>query len=338
MNAQSKPAAAQAAPDPQPILEIATGFMRSKHLFTAAEMGVFEALADGPRTIDELARQMRAPRRTARIVVDAVTALGLLQRNGDRYENGPVAQAFLSGSGAADMGAWLRFWNRLSYCRWLTLEDSVRLGRGVSGEFNFTTEEQQVFSEGVEAFSNAQAAALIETYNFSRHRRIMDLGGGTGSFLRAILQSHENLEGTLYELRPAAAVARNHLRGSDFEKRIGIIEGDFLKDPIPNGHDGFLAANVIHVLDEQQSLRFFRRVRASAANRARLLLVDFFTNATHTEPLFAALMAGEFLVVAGNGDVYSVDEMNDWLAQTGWRLVEHKPLEGPSSLIVAEAA
>ena len=326
------------APNPQLIFDTATGFMRAKHLFVAAELGVFEALADGPRSLDEVARQLSLPRRTARIVLDANTALGFLDRQGDRYQNGPAAQAFLSGRGPQDMRSFVRFWNRLSYRRWLTLEDSVRLGRGVAGEFNFTPDEQKIFSEGVEGFSAGQAAGLADGYDFTRHRRILDIGGGTGSFLRAILKRHPEVQCTLYELPQAAAVARQRLSGTPVEGRIRIVEGDFLKDPIPEGHDVFIVANVVHVLPPEQNQQLFQRIRAGAAPGARLLLADLWTNDTHTEPLFAALMAGEFLVVGGNGDVYSVREARDWLDRTGWLFVEHKPLGGPASLVVAEAA
>jgi len=70
---------------------------------------------------------------------------------------------------------------------------------------------------------------------------------------------------------------------------------------------------------------------------ARLLLADFWTDPTHSEPPFAALMSGEFLVIAGEGQAYSEQEAYEWLAQTSWRKLEHKPLSGPASLIVAEA-
>lgn len=71
---------------------------------------------------------------------------------------------------------------------------------------------------------------------------------------------------------------------------------------------------------------------------ARLLLVDFWTDSTHTQPLFSALMAGAFLVDTGVGDVYSEDEGRQWLKQTGWQALERKALAGPVSVIVAEAA
>ncbi len=71
---------------------------------------------------------------------------------------------------------------------------------------------------------------------------------------------------------------------------------------------------------------------------ARLLLVDFWTDPTHTQPPFAALMAGEFLVITGEGDVYNPVDEEGWLGATAWRLVEHRPVTGPISVIVAEAA
>lgn len=337
MTSQTSPVASQNAPDPQLIFDLATGFMRAKHLFAASELGIFESLGERPATIDVLASRLKIPRRTTRIITDAVTALGLLERHGDEYRNSELAQAYLSGRGPVDMRDFIRFWNRLSYRRWLGLEDSIRKGKGVAGEFNFTAEEQKIFSEGVEAFSAAHATALAATYDFSRHRRVLDLGGGTGSFLRAILQRYPQLECTLFELPTAAAVARQRLESDLLGRKINIIEGDFLKEVLPKGHDAVLLAHVVHVLVTEQNLQLLHQARQAVTPGARLLIVDFWMDATHTQPLMGALMAGEFLVVGGNGDVYSVEEGRKWLEQSGWRYVEHKPLSGPVALLVAEA-
>jgi hypothetical protein len=116
-----------------------------------------------------------------------------------------------------------------------------------------------------------------------------------------------------------------------------IAEGDFLKDFLPKGYDAVLLAHVVHALAPEQNLELLRQARQSVTSGTRLLIVDFWMDATHTEPLMGALMAGEFLVVGGNGDVYSVEEGRKWLEQSGWRYVEHKPLSGPVTLLVAEA-
>lgn len=99
----------------------------------------------------------------------------------------------------------------------------------------------------------------------------------------------------------------------------------------------FLVANLVHYWSPEDNVELLRRVRAAAPSDGRLLLADFWTDPSHTEPLQAALMAGEFAVHLRDGDVYSVDEVRDWLARTGWRFVHHIPLAGPQSVIVAEA-
>jgi SAM-dependent methyltransferase len=202
----------------------------------------------------------------------------------------------------------------------------------------FTDEEQQIYSAGVEAVTAGMAQALVMTYDFSCHRLILDLGGGTGSFLMAILGKHADVEATLFELPPVAAIARRRMEGNPFAGRIRIVRGDFFTDPIPTGHDACIVANILHNLRPDSCLELLHRIRDHAPDGSRLLLVDFWTNPTHTEPPLAALMAGEFLLTPGGGDVYSVEEGQYWLGECGWRFREHKPLNGPASLIVAEAA
>ena len=175
---------------PDSIFQIASGFMAAKHLFVANEVGLFAQLAEGSATLDDLTPRLGLPRRTTRMVADAMVALGLVQREGDHYQNSPVAAAFLSGRTSTDVRPILRQFNRLSYPRWAHLEEAVRTGKAVFGEFAFSAEEQQIYSEGVEAITAGTAQALATRYDFSRHRRVLDLGGGTGSFLVAILQQH----------------------------------------------------------------------------------------------------------------------------------------------------
>jgi SAM-dependent methyltransferase len=115
-----------------------------------------------------------------------------------------------------------------------------------------------------------------------------------------------------------------------------VVEGDFFNDPLPDGADAVLVANVVHLFSPAQNLDLLRRARRHVTEGARLLLVDFWTDPTHTQPPAAALLAGEFLLWAGEGDVYSAEEARRWLGETGWRPLEHTPLAGSASLIVAE--
>jgi len=139
------------------------------------------------------------------------------------------------------------------------------------------------------------------------------------------------------ELPGTAAIARQRLAGDPIGRQIKVTQGDFLKDVLPKEYDIVLLAHVVHVLVPEQNLQLLRQARRAVTLGARLLMVDFWMDPRHTQPLMGALMAGEFLVVGGNGDVYSVEEARKWLEQSGWRYVEHKPLSGPVTLLVAEA-
>lgn len=321
---------------PDLLFQIASGFMAAKHLFIANEVGLFEHLGRGPAALDDLAQRTGIASRRLRIVADAMVALGVLERTDDQYRNGPIAATFLSGMGAADLRPFLRFWDRLSYPAWAKLEAAVRTGQGQSS-LHLPEDEQRIFSEGVEAIQAAPAQALPAAYDFSRHRRVLDLGGGTGSWLRAIVRRYPDLQATLFDLPAAAALARQQLAGDLTTQRVEVVAGDFFADPLPDGHDAVLIANVAHLFSPEHNLELLRRTRHATAEGARLLLVDFWTDPTHTHPPFAALMAGEFLVITGEGDVYSAEDVGGWLRETGWRLVEHQPVAGPISVIVAEA-
>jgi hypothetical protein len=316
-------------------MQIALGFMAAKHLFAACEVGLFEALAEGPATLDKLTQRLGIPRRTARITADAMVALGLLQRDGDAYRNGPAAAAFLSGSTPADLRPFMRLL-RLRYDGWANFEAAIRTGEEPGFITQMNEEDQRIFSEGVEAASAGAALALAEVYEFERHERLLDLGGGTGSFLIPIVARHPQIHGGLFEIPAVAAIARQRLADRGLAGRVSVLEGDLLRDPIPDGYDSFLLANVVHIFSPEQNRDLFRRVHEHARQGSRLLLVSFWTDPSHTEPVFAAVMAGEFLLAGGEGDVYSEEEVHDWLETTGWAPLDRKPLAGPASLITAE--
>ncbi len=322
---------------PDLIVRTASGFMASKHLFVASAIGLFSAMHDGPKTLDELAGSTGVPRRTVRITADAMAALGFVEKHGDRYQNGAVADVFLAGKTRADMRPFLRFWDRISYPNWSKLEACVRTATGVEQGRRASPEEAKIFSEGVAAITAGSARALATNYDWSRHTRVLDLGGGTGGFLAAILDARPGLRGTLMELPETAAVARKHLEGNPVASRIDIVEGSFFERPIPDDHDAVILSNVIHVLSPEHNIDLFRRIRSSVAPGARLLMVDFWLDPTHTDPLFGALMSGEFLVLTGEGESYSDAEAGEWLSQAGWKTLERRPLSGPASLLIAEA-
>jgi SAM-dependent methyltransferase len=324
-------------PSPATIMQLASGFMAAKHLFAANELGLFEALADSPATLDALAARTGLTRRAARISADAMVALGLLEVQDGTYRNGKAAACFLAGPGPDDLRAFLRFWDKISYPAWTRLAEALASGppREI---FELDDELQQVASTGIEAILAGPATALPEVFDFGSHQRLLDIGGGTGSWSITIAQRHQNITGAVLELPTATELARSRVAAAGLGDRITVLTGDAMADELPAGYDVFLLANLIHYWSAEQNQELLQRVRRAAQPGSALLLADFWTNPAHTEPLQAALMAGEFAVHIRTGDVYSVDEVRGWLDHTGWRFTDHRPLTGPQSLIIAQAA
>jgi SAM-dependent methyltransferase len=331
-------AQSQDAVSPDRIFQLAQGFMASKHLFAASELGLFEALGEGPVDLAGLAARTGLTERTARISADAMVALGLLERQGDRYANTPLAATFLSGATSADMRPLLKFWDQLSYPVWTDLAGALGRGRPERQVFDIDEKLVPIMSAGIEAATAAACRALPAAAGLPPGSRVLDIGGGTGSWAMALGEADPNLTATIFELPEVAAVAQERLRTAGFSSRIGVVAGDLLTDDLPRGHDGFLLANVVHYFTPETNQSILRKIRAVAEPGARLLLADFWTDATHTQPLPAALMAGEFAIHINDGDVYSVEEGEAWLRATGWSHTRNVPLAGPISLVTAEAA
>lgn len=323
---------------PDRIFEIAQGFMASKHLFAASELGIiFEALGEGPVDLDGLAARTGLPRRTARISVDAMVAIGLVERRGDNYANSHVSATFLSGATPADMRPLLKFWDRLSYPAWADLAGALGRGRPAREIFEIDHALVPIMSAGIAAATAAACHALPVVAGLPAGSRVLDIGGGTGSWSLALAAADPALTATVFEIADVARVAQEQLRATAYADRIDVHVGDVLTDELPSGYDAFLVANLVHYFTPETNQAILSRIRAGAEPGARLLLADFWTDPTHTEPLPAALMAGEFAIHVNDGDVYSVEEGSDWLTATGWKLTDHAPLAGPISLVIAEA-
>jgi predicted nicotinamide N-methyase len=320
-------------PDPEPIMRVASGFMAAKHLFAASEAGLFAALADSPLTAAELAERTGIPPAGARLAANAMVALGLLELDGRRYRNSGAAAFFLSGRTPADLRPFLRFWGRLSWRLWTDFEDALVSGRASLPAFG--RDDAELFGAGVEAITAGAAHVLAAQPEIARARRLLDVGGGTGSFLVAALHANAELEGTVVELPELAAVAKPRLAS---EPRASVAVADALVDPLPRDHDTLLAANLVHLFSEDQVRVLFAKLREAAAADATLLVVDFVTDSTGTEPPFAAIMAGEFFVHSGGvGRSYSEQELRERLREAGWEPLDRRELAGPQSVLVARA-
>lgn len=316
-------------PGPARIIDLYCGFMISKTLFAAVEFDLFTAAGPGPATPAELGERCGIPERSAGAMADLLADAGLLIREDGGFRTAPDAEAFLTDRGPADLRPMARYWETVSYPAWTDAAEAFRTRRGVRPALDKA--QTEAYESTVALVTAETAADLARAYDFSGHRRLLDVGGGYGTFVRPILAAYEDLSATLIDLPEVAGVVAGH-----GVPRLTAVGADVFAEPLPPGHDLILVANLVHLLPPERITELFRRLREAAPPDATLLLVDWWRTERAPHPS-ARFGAGEFLVISG-GDLYQVDEVAGWLAETGWRVTGHTPLPPPSSVIVASPA
>lgn len=319
---------------PEPILRAANGYMAAQYLFVANEINLFEHLAEQAASLEELAQKTGIAPRRLRILAEALVSLGFLEREQGCYKNTAVSEAFLCGRNPEDFRSALRFF-RLRYPLWTQLENVLRTGE--AARIEMTEEESAIFSIGIESGTVRTAQALAREYDFQQRRRLLDLGGGTGSFLTTILKQYGHLDTTLFDTPEVAQVARQRIADTAYARQVAIVMGDLFSDPLPPDHDAIMLNNVLHLFSAERNCTLLQRVRSQVTSGVQLLLVDSWTDTEQAQPSPIALIGGDFLLQTGEGDIYSEGEVRQWLAATNWRFIQRRPLVGATSLILAEA-
>lgn len=315
---------------PERIFQVSRGFALAKALFVASEAGVFAAAGDGA-TLTEIATRTGLPERSARRICELLVSGGLLVREDGSFRNTPDAEVFLAGRGPADLRPMLRYFDLVSYPGWIEAARAYRTGEGVYPPM--TPTQVEAYESGVAAVTAAAAVALAESYDFTVHKRVLDVGGGLGTFLLPILARVPHLTGVLVDLPEVAELAARKLAAED---RIEVVGADALTDPLPTGCDVIVVANLVHLLPPARILTLLARLREIAEPGGRLLLADWWRDPDDPHP-DSVSGASEFLMISG-GDTYEPGEAAAWLAETGWRPLGLHEVLPPQSLIVATPA
>ncbi len=255
----------------------------SQGITAAADLGVADALAAGPLTIDELAGRVGADADALSRLLRALISTGIFAQCDDsRYELNPAADV-LRPDAPVSMAAMARFvGSRQHREHWSSLTDAVRSGRSrvaaLRGKcfFEYLGDEPefaQIFNDAMTGLSGASIGPVVATYDFTPYRTIVDVGGGHGRLLAAILTATPDAQGVLYDLPEVISGAPPLLRESHVAERVRLAEGSFF-DSVPPGGDAYVLKHIVHDWDDAASLRILRNVRSAAAPGTALLLVE----------------------------------------------------------------
>lgn len=269
-------------PPPAAMMEMITATWTSQAITVAAQLGIADALANGPLPIEALADRVGADADALGRLLRALIGRGVFRRCDGRYELNSLAATLCSDAPVSISAAAQFYGSREQRERWTLLVDSIRTGLSVvpalhgKESFDYFADEPELaelFNQTMTNISELTTASVVAGYDFSAYPTIVDVGGGHGPLLAAILAAAPASRGVLYDLPSVVASAHPLLEKHRVADRVRIAEGSFF-DTVPGGGDAYILKNIIHDWRDETAVRILRNVRAAAGPQARVLLVE----------------------------------------------------------------
>ena len=304
----------------------------------AAELGIADFLSDGPLTTRELAEQTRTHSGSLYRLLRALASVGIFaQDTDDRFSLTPLADLLRSDvpesqrSFAIMMGAEFdQAWGELLH--------SVRTGEpgfekrfGVSF-FHYMTEHPErhsIYDLAMGAFGKEETDPVLDAYDFSTFRTVVDVGGGSGVLLTAILNRHPAVNGILFDLPAVADRARSSFSGLGFDGRVRIEGGDFFSS-VPAGADGYVLQHIIHDWEDREAIAILRNCRDAMNSDGRVLVVETVIPSAN-EPCFAKWL--DLMMLLVDGKERTREEYNHLFSAAGLKLNRVIPTSSEVSII-----
>jgi acetylserotonin O-methyltransferase len=318
-------------PDPGPVLDLIEAFRRSKTMFTAVRMGIFDLLHGAPRTAADLAATLAADCGALGRLLDACAALGLLEKRNGVYANSTLAETYLCASSPHTLSGYVRYSDEALYPMWGHLADAVRecaprwkqsfgLDGPIFSAFFRTDEAMRDFVRGMHGFGMLTSPTIAGAFDLGRFRRIADLGGATGHLVMAMCDRYPAMRGVLFDLPRTAAVAREYVTACAAADRIEIVEGDFFQDDLPEA-DLYALGRILHDWDEPKIERLLARIASRLPVGGALLIAEKLMNEDGVGPVGASMQSLNMLIVT-EGRERSLGEYTALLERAGFTQIE----------------
>ncbi len=292
----------------------------SRILFTAVELNLFDYLSDFKGS-KELSEELNLSQRHLDRLLNGLVVLGFLKKEEGKFKNEEISEKYLNRK-SKDYNLGIMHINSM-YHYWSHLTDVIRYGKPATS-FKDVKEVKnwtKYFIEAMQHFSSKKSKKVADLIDTKGYKTVLDLGGGSGEYLRAILEKNSELMGTLFDKREVIEIAKGFLKG-DIKKRIKFIEGDFIEDEIKGKYDVVLLSNIIHAFSLNECKNLFKKVKKVLNENGLFVIHDHFLNEERTDNPYSVIFAINMLVHTENGDVYTFREIEKTLSETGLKIVK----------------
>jgi hypothetical protein len=331
------------SPGPEPIMRLGTAFMGSKALLSAVELGVFTALADGPRNETTLAKQLGLHPRSSRDFLDALVALGLLDRDDDHYANTPTTDAFLDPNKPSYIGGMLELCNTRLYPSWVSLTEALQTGKPQNelkdgGEDLFPIlyadpNRLEGFLAAMTGISSSVGRVLSQKLPWDRYHTVVDIGTAQGGVPVRLALDHPHLRGGGFDLPPVGPIFEAYVARFELTDRLRFYPGDIFTDELPAA-DVLVMGHLLHGWNLATKRMLVVKAYAALPPGGALVVYDTLIDDGRRANAFGLLMSLNMLIQTPEGSEYTGADCCGWMRDAGFTRTYTEHLFGPDSMVV----
>jgi SAM-dependent methyltransferase len=334
---------AETKPDvtPERIMKAAWGYAAPLILEAGVRVGLFDALAKGPKTVAEVQAETGASDRGVRMILNALVGLGLLTKAGPtRYALTPEADAFLDSSKPAYLGGFLRHTSSHLIPKWLGLTEIVQSGKpaaavnqqGTGSEFFLR------FVEDLFPLNFAAANTLADALQIDKAAgpvAVLDLAAGSGVWSIALAKRSPHVRVTAIDWPGVLPATQRTAEKHGVADRFRFVAGDLLDVDFGTGYQVATLGHILHSEGVARSRKLLAKTAAAMAPGGTIAIAEWLVDADRTGPPMGLIFAVNMLVNTDQGDTFSFEEMAGWLREVGFRDARKLDAPGPGPLVLA---
>lgn len=297
------------------LMAVGHGYQRAMILFAALNLGVFRGLSAGACGASSLARRLGADPGKLSVLLDALAAQGLVGKKGETYRNARIARDLLL-PGPRSMESILLH-HLDGWGEWGRLSATIRAGRTPRGGTKGNRQEN--FIRGMEENARERAAAVAARIPLRRGDRVLDLGGGPGTYAVAWADACPDAEITIFDMPATLRITRKILREKGAAGRIRLAEGDFLADSLGGPFDFVWISQILHAYSASDCVKLLRKVRSALVPGGRVAVQEFLLAEGKTSPAGPVFFSVHMVAVTDRGRAYTAREIAAMMKEAGFR-------------------
>lgn len=323
------------------LTQLASGHAEARIVQVAVELKIFETIGSDALEAKIVANSLDLEPRATELMLNALTALGLLRKTVDRFSLTDVSARYLKSGAPGYLGGMIRFETSLWHC-WTQLTDAVRSGRPVrpADMYQENPIETETFINAMDSLVKARGDAELtaQAFDWNNATEVLDVGSGPATYPIALCQKFPNLRATIFDLPGTISFTGHYIRNAGLSSRIRLITGDYRADKIPGSYDVIFLSNIIHGEGFEENQRLMVKLSSVLNAGGSIIVKDHILDSTRANPPAGAIFSLLMLLTTEAGCCYAFDEVKAWMLSAGLTQIKQIDLPAPlnSSLVIGK--